>query len=62
VSTQKIGSVIGKKMLLIDAMSVKGDSPGQLVSTGRWRWRLTRWGGRRRVGAGDSRELGRADG
>lgn len=35
VSTQKIGSVIGKKMLLIDAMSVKGDSPGQLVSTGR---------------------------
>lgn len=35
VSTQKLDSVVGRKLLLIDAMTVKGDPPGDLVSTGR---------------------------
>lgn len=35
VSTQKIPSVVGKKLLLVDALAVKGENPGQLVSTGR---------------------------
>jgi len=35
VASQKIDSVIGRKLLLIQAMTVKGDSPGELVSTGR---------------------------
>lgn len=35
VSTQKIPSVSGKKLLLVDALTVKGDPPGQLVSSGR---------------------------
>jgi len=35
VSTQKIETVKGKKLLLVEAMSVKAGSPGELVSTGR---------------------------
>ena len=35
VSTQKIDTVVGSKLLLVKAMSVKGDSPGELVDTGR---------------------------
>lgn len=35
VATQKIPSVVGSKLLLIQAMTVKGDPPGELVSTGR---------------------------
>ena len=35
VSTQKIDTVIGSKLLLVKAMSVKGDAPGELVDTGR---------------------------
>ncbi|HOW71688.1 MAG TPA: EutN/CcmL family microcompartment protein [Phycisphaerae bacterium] len=34
VSTQKIASVTGKKLLLVEAMNVKG-SPGELTPTGR---------------------------
>lgn len=34
VSTQKIASVTGKKLLLVEAMNVKG-TPGELTSTGR---------------------------
>ena len=35
VATQKIDTVVGKKLLLVQAMNVKGDSPGSLESTGR---------------------------
>lgn len=35
VSTQKIDTVVGSKLLLVKAMSVKGDSPGELIDTGR---------------------------
>ncbi len=35
VSTQKIDTVVGSKLLLIKAMTVKGDSPGEVVDTGR---------------------------
>ena len=35
VSTQKIGSVQGRKLLLISAMSVRGEDPGELIETGR---------------------------
>ena len=35
VSTQKIGSVVGSKLLLVQALTVKGDSPGELSDTGR---------------------------
>jgi ethanolamine utilization protein EutN len=34
VATQKIATVIGKKLLLVEAMTVKGE-PGSLQSTGR---------------------------
>jgi microcompartment protein CcmK/EutM len=35
VASQKVKSVIGRKLLLVQAMNVKGDSPGTLESTGR---------------------------
>jgi ethanolamine utilization protein EutN len=35
VASQKVKSVIGRKLLLVQAMNVKGDSPGVLESTGR---------------------------
>jgi ethanolamine utilization protein EutN len=35
VSTQKIDTVVGSKLLLVKAMTVKGDSPGELADTGR---------------------------
>jgi len=35
VASQKIDSVIGSKLLLIAAMTVKGDAQGELVETGR---------------------------
>ena len=35
VATQKIASVGGKKLLLVEAMTVKGDAPGTLQSSGR---------------------------
>jgi len=35
VSTQKIDTIVGSKLLLVKAMTVKGDSPGELVDTGR---------------------------
>ncbi len=35
VSTQKIDTVVGSKLLLIKAMTVKGDSPGEIADTGR---------------------------
>jgi len=35
VASQKIDTVIGRKLLLVQAMTVKGDSPGKLVTTGR---------------------------
>ena len=35
VSTQKVKSVTGRKLLLVQAMSVKGDAPGMLETTGR---------------------------
>jgi len=35
VSTQKIDTVVGSKLLLVKAMTVKGDPPGELVDTGR---------------------------
>ena len=35
VASQKIDSVIGSKLLLIAAMTVKGDAQGKLVETGR---------------------------
>jgi ethanolamine utilization protein EutN len=35
VSTQKIKTVVGSKLLLVQALTVKGDSPGELADTGR---------------------------
>ena len=35
VSTQKVKTVTGKKLLLVQAMNVKGEAPGALESTGR---------------------------
>ena len=35
VSTQKVDSVTGMKLLLVQAMNVKGDAPGELTTTGR---------------------------
>jgi len=35
VSTQKIDTVVGSKLLLVQALTVKGDSPGELADTGR---------------------------
>jgi len=35
VSTQKVETVIGSKLLLIQALNVKGDPPGELVPTSR---------------------------
>ncbi len=35
VSTQKIDTVVGSKLLLVKAMTVKGDAPGELADTGR---------------------------
>ena len=35
VSTQKIDTVVGRKLLLVQAMTVKGDTPGKLAPTGR---------------------------
>jgi len=35
VSTQKIDTVVGRKLLLVQALTVKGDPPGELASTGR---------------------------
>jgi ethanolamine utilization protein EutN len=35
VATQKIATVVGKKLLLVEAMTVKGPGPGSLQSTGR---------------------------
>ncbi len=34
VATQKIATVVGKKLLLVEAMTIKGE-PGTLQSTGR---------------------------
>ena len=35
VATQKIKSVVGKKLLLVQSMSVEGDPPGHLKPSGR---------------------------
>ena len=35
VSTQKVDTVIGSKLLLVQALDVKGDPPGELVPTSR---------------------------
>ncbi len=35
VASQKIESVVGRKLLLVQAMTVEGDTPGALASTGR---------------------------
>lgn len=35
VSTQKVKTVTGKKLLLVQAMNVKGEGPGVLETTGR---------------------------
>ncbi len=35
VSTQKVKTVTGRKLLLVQAMNVKGDAPGVLEATGR---------------------------
>ena len=35
VATQKIDTVVGRKLLLVQAMTVKGDTPGNLAPTGR---------------------------
>ena len=35
VSTQKIDTVVGRKLLLVQALTVKGDAPGKLAPTGR---------------------------
>lgn len=35
VASQKVKSVIGRKLLLVQAMNVKGDAPGALETTGR---------------------------
>ena len=35
VSTQKIDTVVGRKLLLVQALTVKGDAPGKLATTGR---------------------------
>jgi ethanolamine utilization protein EutN len=35
VATQKVASVKGLKLLLVQAMSIKGDAPGKLEPSGR---------------------------
>jgi ethanolamine utilization protein EutN len=35
VASQKVKSVTGRKLLLVQAMNVKGDAPGALETTGR---------------------------
>ncbi len=35
VATQKVPSVAGKKLLLVQALTIKGEGPGVLTDTGR---------------------------
>jgi ethanolamine utilization protein EutN len=35
VASQKIDSVVGHKMVLVQALTVKGEKPGELAATGR---------------------------